>query len=350
MMYIGRMTNQSWVFILLAMLSIAGCQNPKSQTSSPLTHVEAPEGMVRIPAASYRQGGKTDQAYPNEQPAHEVQVSAFWMDATEVTNQQFLSFVEATGYQTTAEKKLDWDELKNQAPPGTPPPPDSLLQPGSLIFSQTDAPVDLRRYDLWWEWTVGAHWKQPDGPGTSLDGLMNHPVVHISHDDARAYCQWAGKRLPTEAEWEWAATGGNADNKYPWGSGQINDAFDKANFWQGLFPYQNTLKDGYLGSAPVKSFPANGFGLYDMAGNVWEWCSDLFDSNYYRSLYGQTAINPQGPIRSSDANDPYNTRSYAVKGGSFLCNDEYCSGYRVARRLGKDADSSSSHTGCRCVK
>ena len=334
--------------ICLVLLISLGCKPDKNSLVSKPTSSEQPEGMAYIPGATYNQGGKTDQAYNNELPQHKVTVSSFYIDVTEVTNLQFAEFVTATQYKTVAERPLEWEVLKKQLPPGTPALADSLLQPGSLVFKKTDTPVDLRRYDLWWEWTRGAEWRHPDGPMSDISDKMNHPVVHIAYQDAKKYCEWKNKRLPTEAEWEWAATGGEDRSKYPWGNAEISTAYDKANFWQGLFPYENTVKDGYASTAPVKSFPPNSFGLFDMGGNVWEWCSDRFASQYYRTL-SEPQINPKGPEVARDENDPYNQNSYVIKGGSFLCNDDYCSGYRVARRLGKDADSGSNHTGFRCV-
>lgn len=309
-----------------------------------------PAGMVLIPEGSYSMGGKSDQAGPDEFPKHEVKVSAFYMDETEVTNGQFKEFVEATGYKTIAERDIDWEEMSKELPEGTPKPADSLLKAGSLVFAPTDGPVNLRDYSQWWAWTTGANWRQPEGPGSSIDDRMNYPVIHVAWEDAQAYAKWAGKRLPTEAEWEWAAMGGLEDTKYPWGNESVEQAHDKANFWQGLFPFQNHEKDGFFGAAPVKSFPANGYGLYDMAGNVWEWCQD----KYRFDTYGQDkrkgiSDNPTGPRDSFDPAEP-TVEKYSMRGGSFLCNDSYCSGYRVSRRMKSSKDSGFSHTGFRCVK
>ena len=306
--------------------------------------------MAYIPKGTYNQGGKSNQAQSNELPQHKVSVSPFFIDVAEVSNRQFAEFVKATNYTTVAERKIEWETLKLQLPPGTPPLPDSLLQPGSLVFQPTGGPVDLRRFDLWWVWTRGADWQHPEGADSNIADRESHPVVHIAYSDAKAYCQWKTKRLPTEAEWEWAAIGGDDRLVYPWGQGAIDEAADKANFWQGLFPFKNTSDDGYVGTAPVKNYPPNGYGLYDMGGNVWEWCSDHFSSQYYEDIFGQPdLVDPKGPAKSYDINDPYNMSSFVIKGGSFLCNDSYCSGYRVARRLGKDSNSSSNHTGFRCV-
>lgn len=308
------------------------------------------EGMVLIPKGQYLMGGKTEEAYQDELPQHKVQVTSFYMDAHEVTNKQFKAFVDATNYVTVAERAIDWEELKSQVPKGTPKPPDSLLAGGSLIFNQTTTAVDLNQYDLWWDWAVGASWKNPLGEQSDISALMNHPVVHVVREDAQAFCNWSHKRLPTEAEWEWAATGGDDSNKYPWGNASIDKSFDKANFWQGLFPHKNTEKDGYFGTAPVKTYDPNGFGLYDMAGNVWELCSDRYSINTYKVDQQKGIVeDPKGPEESLDPRNLYLTESYVLKGGSFLCNDDYCSGYRVARRMGTDSKSSSMHAGFRCV-
>lgn len=294
-------------------------------------------------------GGDNDQASADEFPKHKVQVSPFWMDATEVTNAQFKKFIDATGYVTTAERRPDWEELRKTLPPGTPRPPDSVLVASSLVFKPTSGPVDLNDYSQWWSWTAGADWRHPQGPGSSLAGKETYPVVQVSWEDAQAFCQWAGKRLPTEAEWEFAARGGLTGNIYPWGNEHINAGRPKANSWEGKFPYFNEKKDGYSLAAPVKSFAPNGYGLYDMAGNVWEWCSDWYSNDAYKEGEGKLLVDPQGPPKSFDPDDPY-TPKKVLRGGSFLCNDSYCSGYRVARRMKSSPDTGLEHTGFRCVK
>jgi formylglycine-generating enzyme len=306
-------------------------------------------GMVYIPGGTFEMGGDNEQASADEYPKHTVQLSAFYMDATEVTNAQFKKFVDATGYITTAEKKPDWEELKKTLPPGTEKPADSLLVAASLVFKTSNGPVDLNDYSQWWSWVKGADWKHPQGPASDIKGKDNYPVVHVSWDDAMAYCKWAGKRLPTEAEWEFAARGGLINNIYPWGNEPVNSGKPKTNSWEGKFPYHNEKKDGYITSAPVKSFTPNGYGLYDMAGNVWEWCSDLYNHDYYHSLKGKTTVNPTGPDKSYDPQEP-GTAKRSLRGGSFLCNDTYCSGYRVARRMKSSPDTGLEHTGFRCVK
>ncbi len=306
-------------------------------------------GMVFIPGGDFMMGADNTQASSDEYPKHAVHVDPFWMDETEVTNAQFKKFIDATGYITIAERKPDWEELKKSVPPGTAKPADELLVPASLVFKQTSGPVDLQDFNQWWNWVPGADWKHPEGPGSSIKGKENYPVIHVSWYDAIAYCKWAGKRLPTEAEWEFAARGGMINNIYPWGNEHINSGKPKTNSWEGKFPYLNEQKDGFLKLAPVKSFLPNGYKLYDMSGNVWEWCSDWYDANYYKSIENRTAINPKGPSKSYDPEDPY-TDKRSLRGGSFLCNDSYCSGYRVARRMKSSPDTGLEHTGFRSVK
>jgi formylglycine-generating enzyme required for sulfatase activity len=307
------------------------------------------KGMVYIPGGVFDMGADNDQASPDEYPKHKVEVSPFYMDVTEVTNAQFKAFVAATGYVTTAERKPDWELLKKTVPPGTAKPPDSILVAASLVFRSTNGPVDLNDYSQWWSWVPGADWRHPEGPGSSIAGKDHYPVVQVSWDDAVAYCRWAGKRLPTEAEWEFAARGGLVNNVYPWGNEPVNAGTPKCNSWEGQFPYYNEQKDGYVKAAPVQSYPPNGYGLYDMAGNVWEWCSDWYDAAYYKTLSGHTAINPKGPARSYDPQEPTIPKK-SLRGGSFLCNDGYCSGYRVARRMKSSPDTGLEHTGFRCVR
>jgi sulfatase modifying factor 1 len=310
------------------------------------TELTSHTGMVWIDAGTYQMGGDNNESSPDEFPKHAVTVKGFWMDATEVTNAQFEQFVKATGYITTAEKKPDWDELKKQLPPGTPKPPDSMLKAASLVFHPTKNEVDLNDYSQWWTWQSGASWRHPHGPGSNIKNKGNYPVTQVSWYDAKAYCKWAGKRLPTEAEWEWAARGKLRNKVYPWGNDAISTGKPKANIWEGSFPYKNTLHDQYYLAAPVKSFMANGYGLFDMAGNVWEWCNDLYHHDYYKT---SDRTNPQGPSTSFDPQEPYAIKR-VIRGGSFLCNNSYCSGFRVARRMKSTEDSGMEHLGFRCVK
>ncbi|MEO9967323.1 MAG: formylglycine-generating enzyme family protein [Reichenbachiella sp.] len=340
------------IYCLALFLTTCTTKEPASDTQSATsdTHSGIPKGMVLIPAGTFVMGGKSEQAEADELPRHEVELSAFYMDETEVTNAAFLLFVEATGYQTVAERDIDWDELSKQVPPGTPKPADSLLKAGSLVFQATSGPVDMRDYSQWWRWTIGANWRHPEGPDSNIDNKMSYPVVHIAWEDAMTYARWAGKRLPTEAEWEWAAQGGLKDTKYPWGNESPELAYNKANFWQGLFPFQNQEQDGFYAASPVQSFPPNGYGLYDMAGNVWEWCRDYYRNDaYFMDHQKGTVSNPNGPSESFDPTEPL-TIKYSMRGGSFLCNDSYCSGYRVSRRMKSTGDSGFNHTGFRCVK
>lgn len=236
-----------------------------------------------------------------------------------------------------------------QLPPGTPPPPAESLVASSMVFSPPSRPVPLNRYDLWWQWRAGANWRHPNGPNSSIEGMDDHPVVHISFADATAYAKWAGKRLPTEAEWEYAARGGFDGKQFAWGDAPLSQVEPQANIWQGTFPHSNTKVDGYVQTAPVKSFAKNGYGLYDVAGNVWEWCSDWYRPDAYQSRGEKITENPQGPSRSFDPRDPYSPKR-VLRGGSFLCNDSYCSAYRPSARRGQSVDTGMSHIGFRCVR
>ena len=307
------------------------------------------EGMVWIKGGTFMMGADNEQGRQDEYPKHAVKVNEFFMDATEVTNQQFAAFVKATGYITTAEKDVKWEDLKKQLAPGTPKPAAEMLKAASLVFVPTEAAVNLQDFSQWWSWTHGADWKHPKGPDSNIEGKENHPVVHVSWDDAQAYCKWTGKRLPTEAEWEYAARGGRRNNVYAWGNENVDSGNAKCNYWQGNFPYNNETKDGFYGAAPVRSFAPNGYGLYDMSGNVWEWCADLYNNTHYTQFEKiKIAINPKGPLKSYDPDEPLVAKR-VMRGGSFLCNESYCSGYRVAARMKTSADSGMEHLGFRCV-
>ncbi|HKE00021.1 MAG TPA: formylglycine-generating enzyme family protein [Planctomycetota bacterium] len=314
---------------------------------------EAPLGMAWIPGGEFSMGSDAPDAWPAEGPVHRVRVDGFWMDEAEVTNAQFSKFVEATGYVTVAEKPVEWEELKKQVAPGTPKPPDEMLKAGSMVFTPPDHAVRLDDFSQWWTWTKGASWRHPEGPESGLEGRGNHPVVHVCWHDAVAYAKWAGKRLPTEAEWEFAARGGLDGAHFIWGDSPVSDAKPQANVWQGKFPFDNTKADGFVRTAPVKSFAPNGYGLYDMAGNVWEWCSDWYRIDAYAKQVaesgGKTLVNPPGPSDSFDPREPYSPKR-VHRGGSFLCHASYCSSYRPSARLGNSPDTGMSHIGFRCVK
>lgn len=310
----------------------------------------APAGMVWIPGGEFTMGSNdAELAWPEEQPAHRVRVHGFWMDTTEVTNTQFAAFVEATGYVTDAEKAPVLEEIMAQVPPGTPPPKPEDLVPGSLVFNPVGKDLGDCRALEWWSWTHGAYWLHPEGPDSDIATRMDHPVVQVSWNDAVAYCAWAGKRLPTEAEWERAARGGVDDAPYVWGNGAPTDTLVKCNSWQGAFPQKNTAVDGYVRTAPVGHFAPNGFGLYDMAGNTWEWCSDWLDMTLYLNRSRTLVVDPQGPEKSFDPERRYEPLR-AQRGGSFLCHDTYCWRYRPSARQGSTPESGMSHVGFRCVK
>ena len=330
--------------IFLMMLLLLSCNSAKTKEA------RAQPGMVLIPQGEFVMGGRSDRAYQDEFPLHEVVISPFYMDLYEVTNAEFKKFVDATGYVTTAEKDIDWETIKQQLPTGTPKPPDSVLRAGSLVFESSANVSNLYDESQWWKWVVGANWRRPQGPGSSIEQIMDHPVVHVSWEDASAYADWCGKRLPTEAEWEWAASGGDSEAIYPWGNKEISAAFDQANFWQGVFPISNNKQDGYENTSPVGSFPANGFGLYDMAGNVWEWCSDRYNAAGYQEAFTKgEQMNPKGSSSYYDPREP-NAAKHVLRGGSFLCNESYCSGYRITRRMSSSKETGLSHTGFRCAR
>ena len=301
-----------------------------------------PDGMIWIPAGEFSMGTQ-EPMFTDTRPIHRVALNGFWMDETEVTNEQFSAFVRATGYVTVAERKPRAEDY-----PGVPP---EKLVAGSIVFSPPKDAVPLNDYMQWWSYVGGADWRHPEGPKSDLEGREKHPVVHIAWDDANAFAKWAGKRLPTEAEFEWAARGGLDRKKYVWGDDFKPSGKFQANTFQGNFPNNNTGADGYLATAPVGSFEPNGFGLSDVAGNVWEWCSDWYRADYYKTVSsnGSVARNPAGPADSSDPNEP-GVPKRVTKGGSFLCTDQYCSRYMPGGR-GKEApDTGTDHLGFRLVK
>lgn len=303
---------------------------------------DAPQGMVWIPGGTFLMG--SDEFDAKEFPAHLVSVDGYWMDETEVTNAQFARFVLATGYVTIAEQIPKAEDF-----PGVPP--ESLVA-GSMIFEAPEIVPNLGNHMIWWKYVHGANWRQPTGPGSSIEGKDDFPVVHIAYDDAVAYAEWAGKRLPTEAEWEFAARGGLHQQKYVWGNKRNPNGLQLANIWQGHFPKEDTGEDGFAGIAPVKQFPPNQFGLYDISGNLWEWVADWYQADYY---VNSPRWNPQGPPREQSTPDetspPGNTNyQRVIRGGSYLCSDVYCTGYRPSARMSTTPDSATNHTGFRCVR
>ncbi len=313
---------------------------------------EAPEGMVWILGGEFSQGVADPRSLPSggreamfdARPIHRVEVDGFWMDKTPVTNADFARFVEETDYVTVAERPLD--------PADFPGVPESKLVPGSLVFMTPSRIEDARNYTDWWLWVPGATWERPYGPDSSIEGKEDYPVVHVAWEDARAYADWAGKRLPTESEWEFAARGGLSGKPYPWGTElKVNDTW-MANIWQGRFPVENSSDDGFEALAPVGQFEPNGYGLYDMGGNVWEWCSDWYrHDTYHTRANGDSEVtkNPEGPANSFDPAEPHIPKR-ATRGGSFLCTDQYCTRYMVGTRGKSDPDSSAIHIGFRLVK
>jgi len=307
--------------------------------------------MAYIPEGIYNMGSSNpNMSLKRELPQHQVKVNAFYMDIHEVTNAQFSAFVAATNYKTIAEREIDWEIIKKQLPLNTVKPDSDVLQPGSMVFFANKDIYNLIDISQWWRWTIGANWKHPYGPESSIQGKAQDPVVHICYHDALAYAKWCGKRLPTEAEWEWAARGGLKNKIYPWGNLSVEKGIPKCNYWTGIFPTQNTKEDGFDGVAPVMQYEPNGYGLYDMAGNVWEICEDWYDENYYSSLnLSETQDNPKGPEIWNYPMEPMDPKR-VIRGGSFLCNDSYCSSYRVSARMPYSQETGMSHTGFRCVK
>jgi formylglycine-generating enzyme required for sulfatase activity len=346
--------------LLAGLLSMHGAMASAQETSAFKPTIEnkspapkpAPEGMAWIAGGEFSMGctGTCNGAaccgfatVADAVPVHRVYVDGFWMDATDVTNSQFEKFVQATGYRTVAEIAPPKVKFPNV-------PPENLV-PGSLVFTPTREPVSLDDYTQWWRFVPGANWRHPEGPQSNIEGRGNYPVVQVAYGDAVAYASWAGKRLPTEAEWEFAARGGLSGKLYPWGNEFTPNGKWMANTWQGTFPCKDTGADGFAGLAPVKSFLPNGYGLFDMAGNVWQWCGDWYRADYFRQLAGggSVARNPKGPDSSFDPDEP-GVEKRVQKGGSFLCTDQYCTRYMVGTRGKGEIDTASNHLGFRCVK
>jgi formylglycine-generating enzyme required for sulfatase activity len=298
--------------------------------------------MIWVPGGEFWMGS-SEPSFGDSRPWHETYVDGFWMDKTEVTNAEFARFVKATGYITVAERKPRAEDFPTA-------PPENLVA-GSVVFTPPDHPVALNDHFQWWSYVKGANWRHPEGPLSSIKGKENHPAVHIAYEDALAYCKWAGKRLPTEAEYEFAERGGLDRKPYAWGDEFRPNGKFMANTFQGHFPDKNTGEDGYITTAPVASFPPNGYGLYDLSGNVWEWTSDWYRSDYYKTLadHGGIARNPQGPSDSFDPGEP-GVAKKVHRGGSFLCTDQYCSRYMVGGRGKGEPDTGTNHLGFRCVK
>lgn len=321
----------------LLILSMSWERNPHNLDNSVLELADnTPPEMVFIPGGKFLRGREDGE--PSERPVREIEISEFSIGKTEVTNAQYAAFVKATGYVTVAERVPTQEQYPNADP--------ELLVPGSATFKPIKASFDQREWVTphppWWEYRKGASWRHPEGPGSSIRGKENFPVIHIAWEDAKAYCDWAGKRLPTEAEWEYAARGGLEQQPYCWGSAnQGEDGKWWANTWQGPFPEKDTGEDGFVGLAPVAQYPPNGYGLYDMAGNVWEWCADPFDPNYYEKSPDR---NPPGPKWGTFENGQ---QLKVRRGGSYLCADEYCKRYVPAARDSNPTDSGASHTGFR---
>ncbi len=297
-------------------------------------------GMAWVPAGEFWMGSE-EAKFADARPVHRVRLDGFWIDRTEVTNQQFARFVQATHYQTVAERKPKPEDYPDADP--------SKLVAGSVVFTPPSAPVTLQNQYAWWSYVPGASWKQPEGADSTIRGREKHPVVQVAYDDAVAYCRWANKRLPTEAEFEYAERGGLDRKRYAWGDTFMPGGRQMANTFQGHFPDNNTAQDGYKTTAPVASFPANGYGLFDMSGNVWEWTSDWYRPDYYQMLAAGVAVNPQGPQDSYDPEEP-GLQKRVQRGGSFLCTDQYCSRYMPGGRGKGDPSTSTNHIGFRCVR
>jgi len=340
------------VTLMLAAVSVgaAGCtgrpeitdEPPPSATLSSAAPREAPANAVWIPGGRFMMGSENAHASAAERPKHLVHVDGFFLRTHAVTNAEFRAFVEATGYVTVAERDVDADQILSQLPPGTPAPPAELLVPGSLVFAPNRHVAGLDDWSQWWRWLPGASWRHPDGPVSTIDGKDDHPVVHVAWEDAVAYATWAGGRLPTEAEWEFAARGGPAEAEYAWGDAPLDPDRPQAHIYEGAFPTHAA------GTRAVGSLSPNGYGLYDMAGNVWEWTNDWFAPDTYaldqaRGV-ARNPVGPDGPDRRPGA-----MAARVLRGGSFLCSDSYCRGYRVSARSPAAPDSGASHIGFRIV-
>jgi len=349
--------------VVLAVFFLVGFVSCKKEIQVDPPSGPRAEGMVWIPGGKFTMAGPdeatchqilaaTDPKKPccsllqagftDSQPAHEVEVNGFWMDESEVTNAQFQKFVEVTGYVTVAERKPKKEDFPGAA--------EEMLVPGSVCFRAPTETVSLGDFRAWWSYVPGACWKHPMGPGSDLKGRENYPVIHVAYEDAEAYAKWAGKRLPTEAEWERAARGGKERETYPWGNEFRPKGKWMANTWQGRFPNSDTGEDGWKGIAPVKQYPPNPYGLYDLSGNVWEWCSDWYRPDGYQADVSKGLVrNPQGPSEGFDPEEP-GAKKRVHRGGSFLCSDQFCARYILGTRSKGEVSTGTSHLGFRCVK
>jgi formylglycine-generating enzyme required for sulfatase activity len=350
---------KAWWLPLLAVASMAGTvgfavfENPLDCAVVIGDGERGPRDMAYIPGGEFTMGNERKLSRPNERPAHRVHVDPFWMDRHHVTNAEFRSFVAATGYLTTAERKPDWETMQSQLFPDVAKPDDAHLVPGAMVFTGTDRPVPLNDWSQWWAFVPGASWRHPQGPHSNIEGRDDHPVVQVSYEDAQAYARWIGKRLPTEAEWEFAARGGIKQADFAWGEEFAPNGKRMANTFIGTFPVVTSKTLGVAGTTRVGQYPQNGYGLYDMAGNAWQWVADWYRSDaYQQEAKHSPTVNPQGPEDSFEAE----ARSYpaaaparVTRGGSFLCSEQYCSSYRPSARRGNDPYNPMSHIGFRLV-
>lgn len=358
-----QVKNKRWGIAIVAVgllsvgLALAAYQHLRDP--SPMTLGDGnngPSEMVWMPAGEFLMGSDNKQAKPSEGPAHKVRLDGFWIDRHDVTNADFARFIAETRYVTTAERKPEWDDLKVQLPAGTPEPHDSVLVPGALVFVGTDRPIPLDDFSQWWAFVPGADWRHPLGPDSTVEGKENHPVVQVSHEDAKAYAQWAHKRLLTEAEWEYAARGGLQQADYAWGNDFTPGGQKMANTWDEVqpFPIIGSSNKFKIGTKPVGSYKPNAYGLYDMSGNVWQWVADWYRTDAFnlelkRQSAGGVSYNPMGP---PDSYDPAlgvtaNAPQRVIRGGSFLCSDSYCTSFRTSARQGADPMNAMSHLGFR---
>jgi formylglycine-generating enzyme required for sulfatase activity len=344
--------------LVLTLSLCAGCgsdRGPEATPATPAKDAAAPAprindsnppgpaatGMVWVPGGTFWMGCENCNM-PDALPPHLVSITGFWIDRTPVTNAEFEKFVAATGYVTIAERPLKPSDF-----PGVPA---DKLVPGSAVFEPTGTPVALDNPLRWWRYTPGANWKHPQGPKSSLAGKADHPVVHVAFEDVMAYARWVGKRLPTEAEFEFAARGGLDRARYSWGNEMRHGGKPASNTWQGTFPARDAGEDGFTGTSPVTAFPVNGFGLYDMGGNVWQWCADWYRPDYYATFpSGSVAADPRGPASSFDPDEP-GAAKRVIRGGSYLCTDDYCARYLVGSRGKAEVSSGSSNLGFRLVR